>query len=142
MATPISILLLGMSFYNVTQKKYTYKHITLKIDNNACSLHVQFNIINTNLKIQIDTNEIELVDSFCFLGIIIEANLNWNSRINAVCKKVSKNIGAIRKVSYFLPKECLRTLIIFNTCLSILLLWQHYMGSQLSNQFWQTCFLT
>lgn len=70
--------------------------------------HTQINTLNLNLLI--NDKQIEQVNSFCFLGIIIEFDLSWDSHINAVSKKVSKNIGAIRKVSFFLPKHSLKTL--------------------------------
>ena len=40
-----------------------------------------------------------------YLGINQQRTLNWNSHINQIIKKTSKNIGVIKKVSKWIPKE-------------------------------------
>ena len=48
-----------------------------------------------------------------FLGITINNKLNWNSLINKVTNKISKTVGILNKLRYFLPSGVLRTL--YNT---------------------------
>ena len=60
--------------------------------------------------IQIHETIIEFVDTFVFLGISINNNLNWNSHINNVENKTSKTVGILNKLKSFLPSTILRTI--------------------------------
>lgn len=45
-------------------------------------------------------------DSFVrYLGIIFDCNLNWKKHIHELTKKISKNIGILTKVRYFVSKD-------------------------------------
>ena len=59
-------------------------------------------------RITIDGNEIEKVEEFNFLGIIINSHCNWNNHIATLSKKISKNIGLLSKLRYILSKHCLK----------------------------------
>jgi hypothetical protein len=37
-----------------------------------------------------------------FLGVLVDEKLSWSDHINAVCKKVSKDISFIYKVKHML----------------------------------------
>ena len=63
--------------------------------------------------IQINGSNIEFVENFMFLGITINNKLNWNSHINKVTNKISKTVGILNKLRYFLPSGVLQT--IYNT---------------------------
>ena len=39
------------------------------------------------------------------LGVILDENLNWNSHINAVKSKISKNLGLLYKPRHYLHKN-------------------------------------
>ena len=41
------------------------------------------------------------------LGIIIDDKLSWKTHIDYVVTKASQGFGAIRKIKYLLPKNCL-----------------------------------
>ena len=71
----------------------------------------QKKIIHPN--IQINGSNIEFVDNFVFLGITINNKLNWNSHINKVTNKISKTVGILNKLRFFLPSGVLQT--IYNT---------------------------
>ena len=42
-----------------------------------------------------------------YLGIIINCNLNWKHHINYVKLKISKTVGIISKLRYYIPKNTL-----------------------------------
>ena len=58
----------------------------------------------------LDNTEIEFVEQFNFLGIIIDKNLTFKPHINAVAKKVSKITGILNRLKRFLPDYILMTL--------------------------------
>ena len=63
--------------------------------------------------IQINGSNIEFVENFVFLGITINNKLIWNSHKNKVTNKISKTVGILNKLRYFLPSGVLQT--IYNT---------------------------
>ena len=64
----------------------------------------------------IDDIPVEFVNSFNFLGIILDDNLKWNSHINMIAKKISKTIGIMKKLKKYLPTSVL--LNIYNALVS------------------------
>ena len=64
-------------------------------------------------KLYIDNNEIELVDSFIFLGLQINHNLNWNHHIRSISFKVSKIAGILHQLKNKFPTSILKS--IYNT---------------------------
>ena len=66
-------------------------------------------------KLCINNSEIERVDSFNFLGLQLNHNLNWTKHINYISLKMSKIIGIIYKLKSVFPTAILRS--IYNTLL-------------------------
>ena len=66
-------------------------------------------------KLFINNSEIERVDSFNFLGLQLNHNLNWTKHINYILLKMSKIIGIIYKLKSVFPTAILRS--IYNTLL-------------------------
>ena len=58
----------------------------------------------------IGNTEIEHVENFPFLGIIINKNLNWDSHINHIARKISKTIGILNRLKRTLPSYTLKTI--------------------------------
>lgn len=56
-------------------------------------------------RIYINDNAINQVSHTRFLGVIIDEKLSWKNQIDFVCKKISKNIGIIRKVKSLLSRN-------------------------------------
>ena len=52
------------------------------------------------------------VSSIKFLGVIIDENLNFGNHIEFIKSKVSKSVGVLNKVKYFLPKSILLMLYV------------------------------
>jgi len=61
-------------------------------------------------KLRIENTDIDVVDEFNFLGIIVDKNLNWKSHISHVSKKISKTTGILCRLKRFLSLEVLLTL--------------------------------
>ena len=57
--------------------------------------------------ISIENVPIEYVNTFNFLGILIDKDLNWKSHTEYVASKISKVIGILNKLKHFLPKKIL-----------------------------------
>ena len=62
---------------------------------------------NQSLRIKIYDEFIKQVDSTKYLGITFDTNLTWKSHINEFCLKLSKTVGILSKVRYFVSKHIL-----------------------------------
>ena len=64
---------------------------------------------NQSLRIKIDDELIKQVDSTTckYLGITFDSNLTWKSHINDLCLKLSKTVGILSKVRYYVSKHIL-----------------------------------
>ena len=62
---------------------------------------------NQSLRIKIDDEFIKQGDSTKYLGITFDSNLTWKSHINELCLKLSKTVGILSKVRYFVSKHIL-----------------------------------
>ena len=70
-------------------------------------------------KLFINNSEIERVDSFNFLGLQLNHNLNWTKHINYISLKMSKIIGIIYKLKSVFPTAILRSIFIILFCFLI-----------------------
>ena len=66
--------------------------------------------VKNELYITIDGNKIERVDHVKFLGVHIDACLNWKQHTSHVSAKISKSIGIINKIKCILSNNLLKTL--------------------------------
>ena len=58
--------------------------------------------------LQIAETEIEYVDTFNFLGIVIDKHLNRNAHTNKIANKISKMTGMLNKLKHVLPPQILK----------------------------------
>ena len=65
----------------------------------------QRNIDNLILDLQISSEKIERVAEFNFLGKTVDENLNWNAYIQKVSNKISRTLGVMCRLKYFLYYE-------------------------------------
>ena len=90
--------------------------ISNKIKLNADKTHFLAFSYRKNIQISpipLGSNLINQASSTKFLGVHIDENLNFKIHIENICKKVSKTVGILHKVKYFLPTDVLKT--IYNT---------------------------
>jgi hypothetical protein len=83
-------------------------------------------------KVQINGKDIERLDNFNFLGLIINKNLGWKSHTDVIATKVSKSIGIINRLKYTVSQSILKTLytsLILPYLYYSILAWGHNPGN-------------
>ena len=60
--------------------------------------------------LKIGCNIIKRTDNVTFLGTILNEFLSWKPHINAICTKISRGIGVLARLRYFLPCNILTTI--------------------------------
>ncbi len=92
---------------------------------NKLSLNVnksKYMILQTNRKqenplyLLIDNTTIERVLQFNFLGLTLDENLNWKDCIDKISNEISKTIGILNKLKYFMPIK-IKILSYLNYCI-------------------------
>ena len=63
-----------------------------------------------NIDIILDNTKLDRVTSTKFLGVIIDENLTLKNHIDGVTKTISRNIGMINKLKFFIPERIMYTL--------------------------------
>ena len=58
----------------------------------------------------LNNKTLERVDNFLYLGIYLDQDLSWDSHINYIANKISKNISIMHRLKYTVPKNILKTL--------------------------------
>ena len=71
------------------------KHIPAKLDEDT----------PLRLDVKIDDSVIEQVSSHKILGVVIDSQMNYESHIDELCKKLSKRIGLLKHISPFLKQR-------------------------------------
>ena len=66
-----------------------------------------------DINISIDNVQIERVNTFNFLGIMLDESLTWTDHTNMVANKISRVTGVLHRLKNIFPKEILLTL--YNT---------------------------
>ena len=59
------------------------------------------------MNIQLNGTPIEQVQSYKFLGVVVNDTLTWDDHIQFVCTKVSKSLNLLRRLAWFLPRRAL-----------------------------------
>ena len=103
--------------FNDTINSELEKIHTWLISNRLClnttkTKYIIFNRTHSDIDLQlhINNNKIEQVNTFNFLGLMINQNLNWSTHINALKRKLSRNIGILRLLKTKLPYKVLTSL--------------------------------
>ena len=86
---------------NVKKTKYMIFH------------HPQRKIENMIPDLRLNSEPIEKVTDFNFLGLSIDECLSWKAHVQKISNKMSRNIGIMRRLKHYLPLTVLRT--IYNT---------------------------
>ena len=94
-------------------------NITLWLKRNKLSLNVQTTKLMVfhrkqkqikELNIVINGITVERVESFNFLGLIIDEGLSWKKHTDVVRKKISKVVGILYRLNNIFPRCILQTL--------------------------------
>ena len=93
-----------------------------KIDKWVCANKLSLNINKTGLsicstkavtdvrRVKMRNVEINLVNNFKFLGIIIDSNLSFSSHYQNICNKTSRSSSVLSKLGSYVPQPFLRKL--------------------------------
>jgi hypothetical protein len=114
---------------NVSKCKYILFHNKGKIIPNNPKVVFNYNVAGTqnpNLDLLIPIDRIKGDETYKYLGILLDENLNFNKHVDYVCNKLSKSLFCINRVKSILKKESLKNLYfaLFNShllyCINIL----------------------
>ena len=62
------------------------------------------------LTLQLNGQNIEMVSSFNFLGIILDQSLSWKKYVSMVTNKISKTLGILYRLKDIFPENILLTI--------------------------------
>ena len=68
------------------------------------------------LQLRMNNNNINWIDEFNFLGITIDAKLNWKSHINKISNKISKILGILYRIKNIVHPKILH--LLYNSLIS------------------------
>ena len=94
-------LLINKLSVNVTKTKFMIFH------------HQQRRIDTLIPDLKLDSQPIEYVSEFNFLGLTLDEHLSWKPHVQKVANKTSRTIGILRRLKNIIPISVLRTL--YNT---------------------------
>ena len=63
--------------------------------------------VSDRLALSVENVDIEQVQKFKFLGVIVNDTLSWGDHIDFVCNKVTRSLSLLRRLSWFLPRPLL-----------------------------------
>ena len=121
-ADDTAIVIKGNSFEDIQAKinilipKITKWFLSNRLSLNASKTCYQLYSIhpnNADIDIIINNSKITRTPTVKYLGIIIDENLKFDAHINTLASKISKNIGIMSRVRYFLSSKQL--LLLYNS---------------------------
>ena len=63
-----------------------------------------------DIQLHFNNNSVTIKDSVKYLGITIDAKLNFDVHINTLTRKISRSLGVMTKLKQILPRKTLRSL--------------------------------
>ena len=99
---------------NILQWLNTNK-LSLNVKKTKCMIfhYRQRKMDNLIPNLKINSEPIERVTEFNFLGFTIDEHLNWSPHIQKVSNKISRTLGIMNRLKRFLPTNILR--LIYNS---------------------------
>ena len=124
---------LNIELEKVSQWLYANK-LSLNIDKtNFVVFHSPQRRIMHNMNLRISNTSIKSDTRVKYLGLILDSNLNWKAYIHEVSKKISRGIGVLSKLRYYVKKNILKQLyysLIYTYLTYRLLLWGNTYSSR------------
>ena len=68
---------------------------------------------STPYAIVIDQKEVRRVKCVKYLGMIVDDKLTWSQHVDYISSKITRNIGILKRIRHFIPKESL--LLLYHT---------------------------
>ena len=72
--------------------------------------HQQWDIINHIPKLELNGEHLVTVEDLNFLGLTIEQHMTWNAYILKVSNKISRSLGIMNRLKWYLPQNMLQTI--------------------------------
>lgn len=98
---------INVDIKNLTSWLYNNK-LKLNINKTKMMLVGNSNIksdwLRNNFTIKMEGIDIELVEKIKYLGVIVDSKLNSSEHIEYLCKKISKKLGFLYRISSYLSK--------------------------------------
>lgn len=93
-------------------KWFQVNKLTLNVKKTKLMVFGSPHILKTfdNISLTYNSDVIDRVDSYKYLGVMFDPCLTWCNHINKISSSVSKRIGLIRRIKFFLPNSTLRML--------------------------------
>ena len=84
---------------------FTSNHLTLNIKKTKLMMFGTWQALSKfkDISLTYDNNDIEIVDKFTYLGFVFDPHLSWSEHVNHMSSNISKRIGVIRRIRYYLP---------------------------------------
>ena len=99
---------------NIEQQKFSHwlmsNKLTLNLQKSKYMLFYKAQKRVKIPKLTINNTNIECVDEFNYLGLMLNKHLNWKQHITKIANTISKTIGIINKLKYELPENTLLTI--------------------------------
>ncbi len=112
--TYIQLLLSLIQNWTKYQIGLNLNKLSLNIDKtNYMLFHSPHRTIDINVCIKLNNRAIVCVDQTKFLGVIIDKHINWKPHISKVIGTISKTVGIISKLKWYVPGYILQC--IYNT---------------------------
>ena len=87
-------------------------NLTLNIKKTKLMIFGTTYMLNTfdDIDVSYNGNNIERVDKFKYLGVVFDQLLSWHEHVDHLSSNISKRIGIIRRLKYYLPNDTLKML--------------------------------
>ena len=72
------------------------------------------------LNLQFQSNNIEQVNVFKYLGVLLDNTLNFGDHTSMVCQKISSRLGVLKRVKAYLPHK--QRIMVFNSLVLTLIM--------------------
>ena len=79
----------------------------LKTEYMLMATHQKLSSIPKEPAVVVHNEQIERVDEYNCLGITLDETLSWNKQVEKISKKVSKGLGALRRIRPYVPQATL-----------------------------------
>ena len=70
--------------------------------------HYRLRHLNGDLNVTVNGQRLTRATNYRYLGIEVDEALGWQPHVDAVCKKVSAGIGAIKHIRSLVPRQTLQ----------------------------------
>ena len=86
----------------------TANRLTLNVKKSKFMIITKKRVDTSNFSIRINNAELEVCDSYKYLGVYFDKNLNWKTHIEYISEKISKSRGILAKIRNCVETETIR----------------------------------